>query len=211
MPNLVKDVMTPAAITVREDTPLADAVNMLNLYSFNGLPVVDGSGRLVGLLTERDLILNDSYVHLKTLLKLFGEFDFYRKDAGDIKEELKTVLNLKVSGVMNAHPQTIRPTDSIDLAAGLLAEPRNNPLPVVDDSGRLVGVMALADLTKFYGVSLRSDRRAVDQNVDKFLQEFERKFILVSKFRTSTWLITSLIFAVVGFVVAFMFMLRITV
>lgn len=213
MASTIKDLMTEIVITIRPDTPLAEAVNILTQHNFNGLPVVDEKNVLVGLLTERDLILNDSYLHLKTLLKLMNEFNFYKKDAGDIKEDLKKVMDMKVSDVMNQRPLVLHPDDNIEAATRLFGDPKVNPIPIVDSNNKLLGVMSLSDLTKLYGVTLREDHqfKEVDKNIDLFLKEFEKKFILVSKFRTNTWMVTSIIFAIAGFIIAFMLIIRISV
>ena len=209
----VEDLMTEKVITVHAETPLIEAVSVLTKNSFNGLPVVDDQGTLLGLLTERNMITNDSYAHLKTLIKLVTEIDFYKKDKSPIKEDLSKILSLKVSDMMTYGPVTIKASATIEEASQLFADPKNNPLPVVNENNILVGILSLSDLTKLYGISLRDNlgTRQVDQHIDKFMQQFEKEFVVVSRFHTKTWLLTSILFAIVGFMIAMFFILRISV
>lgn len=209
----VEDLMTAKVISVGPQTPLAEAVEILTEHNFNGLPVVDDSNTLVGLITEHNLILDDSYVHLKTLFKLLNEVKFYKKDISPIKADLQKVLSLKVSDVMIREPQVLHPDSSIEEASQMFGDPKVNPIPVVDNQKKLVGILSLSDLTKLYGVSLKStlNDQQVDKNIDQFLNDFEKKFVLVTKARTETWLIVSILFALVWFIIAFFFILRINV
>ncbi len=209
----IEDIMTENVITVFEDTAVAEAALILTQHSFNGLPVVDKNGKLVGLFTERDMLSDRSYIHLKTLLKLFSEVDFYKKDNSEIKEELNNIIDLKVRDVMTSVPTVIRPSDSIEQAVALFAEPKNNPLPVVNQNGMLKGIISMSDLIKLYGVRTKDilQEKQVDKKVDEFIKKFEKNFVVVSRFRVSTWFIASLLFTIVGFAIAMFFILRINI
>lgn len=74
--KLVKEIMSEPGATVHPETLLSDAVNLLSQLNISALPVVDSKNSVLGLVNERDLITNDSYVHLKTLFKLLNEFHF---------------------------------------------------------------------------------------------------------------------------------------
>src|SRR3989344_4338197 len=200
----IKSLMTKDVISVTPETPLMDAVNLMLSNSFTGIPVVNQEGIVQGLLSEQDMVINGESLHLPTLMKLLTEFDFYKKETYQIKNDLVKLFNLKVADAMNHNPILISHKASVEEANKIFADhPKANPLPVVDDNKKLVGVLALYDLLKLYGVHVQS-KRAVDKNVDEFINKFERQFVLVSKFRTQTWWIASLLFAVVGFIIAFM-------
>lgn len=207
----IADLMTTKIITVSPQTPLIEAVDVLTRNNFNGLPVVDQNGVLVGLLTERSLLLSDSFVHLQTLLKLLNKFEFYKKDNIGIKGDLQKLMSLKVSQVMINQPVVLFLDSTVETAASLMGNPDTNPIPVVDSDRKLIGILSLSDLTKLYGITTRDpyDHKNLDNNIEQFLDKFEEKFVLVSRFRTDTWLITSVVFAIVGFIVAFMIILRI--
>ena len=62
-----KDIMTREVVSVHPDTSLLDAAKLIAEYNFDGVPVVDNENRLVGIVTEYDLINKTSAVHLPTL------------------------------------------------------------------------------------------------------------------------------------------------
>ncbi len=209
----VEDLMTTKVITVTAETPLASAVSILSEHNFNGLPVVDDKGILQGLLRERDLISSESYVHLKTLIKLVNEVKFYKKDSSPIHDDLEKIMSLKVKDVMTISPPMLAPDASIEQASSMFGDPKINPIPIVDSQKKLVGILSLSDLTKLYGVAITpaASERELDKNMQQFLDDFEKRFVLGTKARTETWLIVSILFAIVGFVIAFLFILRVSV
>ena len=78
--------MTKNVVSVTPETSLMEAANVLYKGGFNGAPVVDGKNRLIGILTEYDLIQKGTSFHIPTFLKLIKEFNVYRKDKQFINE-----------------------------------------------------------------------------------------------------------------------------
>jgi len=209
----IQDVMTENVVTVTKETPLLKAALILSQHGFNALPVVDEGNHLLGLFTERNMVADRSYVHLKTILKLFSEMEFYKQDNSPIKEDLNNLMSIKVSEIMTTNPQTIKASDSIEQALNMLTDPKNNPLPVVDEANVLHGVVALSDVTRVYGVALKKsnlDETEMNRQVDQFIEKFEKQFLVVSRFRAHTWFIASILFALIGFAVAMFLILRIS-
>ena len=94
---------------------------------------------------------------------------------------------------MNTKPRTVNPGATVEEATNIFSDPNNNPVPVVMD-GKLVGILSLSDITKLYGVSLRSNQlREADQKIEQFVEDFEKQFILVTKKRAHTWLLVSIL------------------
>jgi CBS domain-containing protein len=209
----VKEIMSEPHATVHQDTRLADVVNLLAQTNTGAIPVVDSSNSVLGLINERDLLTNDSYIHLKTLFKLLNEFHFYKKDKSQIQEGLKKIMDLRVSDIMDQSPPTLAPDATIEQAAAMLGDPKNNIILIVGDRGILQGVVRLSDITKFYGISTQNkfSKLGLDKQVDKFMNEFQKEFLLVSAFRTRTWVFTSLLFALVGFSIALMLLININI
>jgi CBS domain-containing protein len=114
---------------------------------------------------------------------------------------------------MSTNPKTLKLNSTIEEAVRLFAEADLGLVPVVDDANKVLGIITLSDLTKFYGVSLKSANREreIDRSVDAFMQNFEKQFVLVTKFRTKTWLLVSLLFAIVGFIIATALVIRISI
>lgn len=209
----IEDIMSHEAQTVRMNMPLIEAVNLLNESENKSLPVINQEDKLVGSLREKDLILNDSFVHLQTLYKLLGSFDVYKKDSAPIADDLKKILNLKVSDVMSPPPPPLKADFSVEQALAIFTQIESSAIPVIDESNKIIGLLTLSDLTKIYGVSLKGlvKRSEVDKNIDSFLQKFEKQFVVVTKTRTRFWFLISMSFGILGFIIATALLIRITV
>lgn len=207
--------MTKEVVSVRIDTPLTEAINLLLKYNFNGLPVTNAAGQLVGILTEYDLTIKGSAIHLPTLIKLLGEFKIYKKDKRLIKDDVEKIIKMKVGDAMNPEPLILNEGATIDEAIRAFGEHhRVNPIPIVGVDNKLVGILSRYDMIKLLGapsVSFhgKSDQRQIDLNISRFLKDFEKNFVVVSGIRTRYWLIASILFALVGFFIAFAIILRI--
>ena len=211
----IKDLMTQSVISVTPDTPLVKAVEIILQHDFSGLPVVDKNNVLVGIVTDYDLILKGTSIHLPTFLQLLKEFQIYKKDASLIKGDIQKILGMKVGDVMNRDPLTLFDDSTINDSINAFGQHhRVNPIPIIDKAHKLVGIISRLDMLKLYGApsvnfERHSSKREVDANISRFLLDFENQFILVSKIRTRYWLIFSLVFAIIGFIIAFAIILRI--
>jgi len=206
------DIMTTAVITVHPETPLIEAANLLVKHRFNGLPVVDDGKRVVGVITEYDLILKGTAIHLPTFLQIFQDLSVYKKGSEPIREDLKKIFAMKVAEAMNAEPLTLPGDTPILKVAEVFAEHhRVNPIPIIDQAGLLKGIISRHDLLKFLGSPdiHVEDSREIDKNIDRFLSNYQNRFVLVHKARAHSWLLASILFAVVGFAIAWFLILRI--
>jgi nucleotide-binding universal stress UspA family protein/predicted transcriptional regulator len=133
----VRDLMTRDLMTVRDDEPLSGALRKLLRRRISGAPVVDSDGKLVGVLSEYDL-LRWQEATMKALAKQPGV------ESVEYGRRLETVA---VRDVMSHRPLTIEASASLAAALHVLLEHRVRRLPVVDQ-GVLVGVLARADVLK---------------------------------------------------------------
>ena len=215
----VSDFMSKDVVSFSPETSLMEAANVLYKGGFNGAPVVDAQNKLIGILTEYDLIQKGTSFHIPTFLKLIKEFNVYRKDKQFINDELKNIFSVKVKDVMNPEPLTINPDASMDEAVRLFSEHhRVNPIPVTDSSNTVVGIISRCDILQLYapppGLSKllkENSERHYDKEVNDFLNKFERKFVFVRKSRTRFWLLFSAIFLVVGFIGALIWTLTVRI
>ena len=141
-----KDIMTREVVSVHPDTSLLDAAKLIAEYNFDGVPVVDNENRLVGIVTEYDLINKTSAVHLPTLQVILKNLPQFKKEEAHFQEE---ILSLKVSDIMNKDPLTFDPDISYDDIIKIFREHhRVNPIPVVSDKLKVVGVISRFDILK---------------------------------------------------------------
>lgn len=155
----VSDIMTREVVSVHPQTPLFEAAKVLNEHSLDGVPVVDGANRLVGILTEYDLISKGSALHLPTLQKVFESIAVSGRD--HLHEEVRQLTALTVNDVMNTDPLALPQGTSIEETVRVFTEHhRVNPVPVVDPDRRVVGVVSRYDLVKLF--RLLQTQRAMD-------------------------------------------------
>jgi CBS domain-containing protein len=145
--ELVSEIMESRPVTVGPDTPVDEVVALLRSHELPGLPVVNGEGRALGIITERDLVLPDADgdLHLPHYIQLFGGTVFL-EPLGRFEKRLRKAFASKASDMMTEKLDTVSPGASVREAARLIHESGHNRLPVVDDDGRLVGVVTRVDV-----------------------------------------------------------------
>lgn len=209
----VKDIMTIDVVVAFEDEPIIDVARRIFEHNFNGLPVVDVNRRVVGIVTQYDLVSKGTAIHIPTLIKLLQQLPVLSQEKALFKEELKPLLDLKVKDVMNNEALLVKPEETIEGLASIFASHHKvNPIPVVNEKGELSGIVSRHDLVKFIvGPSQPVQDRAlkpIDIQVKDFIEQFEKRFTITTKTRVRHWLMFSVLFSVVGFIIAFAIILR---
>ena len=145
----IKDIMNDQVISVLPDLPMADAASIIAEHGFDGVPVVDGEYKLVGILTEYDLVSKGSAIHLPTFQKIVQNLQVYGKDKSRFSKDFDALAALKVKDVMNDDPLTL-PEDASyeDAVRAFRDHHRVNPIPVVDKDRKVVGVVSRFDVLK---------------------------------------------------------------
>lgn len=152
----IKDIMIKDVVSVHPETPILTAHQIMSERRFNGLPVVDNENHLVGVITDYDLLVKGSAIHLPTLQKLFAELPVYKKSHKDFKKEIYDLSRLTVSEVMNPDALAIS-QDAVlsDMVDMFREHHRVNPIPVIDKDGKVVGVVSRYDAVNlFYVIKL---------------------------------------------------------
>lgn len=141
----VREVMTAPAIAVRADTPFKEIVNLLLEHGITGVPVVDEDGRLLGIVTQADLLDKEAYgPRPRHPLALVADLVANRDPSWRVKAAGQTAADLMTRRVLTATPR-----DDVRHAAYRMMDARVTRLPVVDD-GRVVGVIARQDVLKVF-------------------------------------------------------------
>jgi CBS domain-containing protein len=146
MADLVRDIMDPDPATVQPDSPVEDVVRTLRDNELPGVPVVDDEGRVVGIVTEADLVLPDDEgdLHIPHYINLFGGTVFL-EPLSRFETRLRKAFASNAEDMMTAKPETVTPDTTVREAARIIHESGHNRLPVVED-GRLVGVVTRLDV-----------------------------------------------------------------
>jgi CBS domain-containing protein len=157
MRRRIRDVMTAEVVCVDEDTPFKEIVALMADTKVSALPVVDTDGRVVGVVSEADLMRREEFPAGPPEGQLF---EGRRRREARAKATGATAVELMTSPAI-----TIGPDASIAEAARLLHRHRIKRLPVLDPAGPLLGIVSRADLLKVF---LRADAEistAVRQHV----------------------------------------------
>jgi CBS domain-containing protein len=141
----VADIMDGAPVTASPDDDVERVIRLLREHELPGVPVVEDGDRLVGIVTESDLILreDDADLHLPHYFELFGGVVFL-EPLRRFEEKLRKAFATKVREMMTADVLTVGPGASVHEAARLISSSGHNRLPVTED-GRLVGVVTRVD------------------------------------------------------------------
>ncbi len=121
MNHTVRDAMTANPTTVERGTTAAEAARTMKSEDVGSLPILDGN-RLVGVITDRDLTL-----------RVLGEGRGGETTVGEIA---------------STDVVTVDPQQSLEEAARLMAEHQLRRLPVCEEDGKLVGIVAQADIAQ---------------------------------------------------------------
>jgi len=127
--ELVSDWMTREVITITPETSLKEAHDIMNAKSIRRLPVVL-HGRVLGIVTLGDI----------------RGAEPSKASSLSVWEMNDLLANLKVSEIMTHNPATIHENESIGEAARFMLEKKFSGLPVVDESGKLVGIITESDI-----------------------------------------------------------------
>jgi CBS domain-containing protein len=140
------EIMDADVPVVSSDDDARTAIDLLAKTEMGAVPVVDEGRRVVGIVSESDLILSDeeSDLHLPHYLNIMGGIVFVGSMKG-FEERLNKAFATKVSELMTADPIVARTDDDAESVAKAIADKHHNHLPVVDADGRLAGMVTRAD------------------------------------------------------------------
>lgn len=140
------EIMAREVPTVRPDEDARTAIDLLSKSDLGAIPVVDDENKVVGIVSESDLILSEeeSDLHLPHYLNIMGGIVFVGSMKG-FEERLEKAFATKVSELMTADPIVCHDYESADRVAKKIAEKHHNHLPVIDADGYLMGMVTRAD------------------------------------------------------------------
>jgi CBS domain-containing protein len=141
----VKDFMTVQPVTTSPSASVEAAVKTMEEHQISGLPVVDEGNRVVGILSEGDLLIRELPMKPPLYMTLLGSIIYFESPT-QFHQHIKKSLGMLVQDVMTAKPITIHPEASLSDAAEVMLEKKVNRLPVVDADLKLVGILTRHDL-----------------------------------------------------------------
>jgi len=141
-----KDILTETVIKVRKDMFIKDLSKHFIKHRVSGFPVVDENDKLIGIVTEKDLIEQNKSLHMPTVIALFDAVIYLESDK-NFKAEVNKFTGTRVQDIYTANAVTVAPETSISEVAAVMANKNIHTLPVVDND-ILVGVIGKIALIK---------------------------------------------------------------
>ena len=134
----VKDVMTAEVVAVRRDTTFKELAAALRQHRVSAFPVVDDHQRVIGVVSEADMLAKEAMAEPGVVAELLHHSDV-RKAEG-----------VTVGSLMTHQVVTVSPDDSIEQAARMMLFLKVRQLPVVNAGGELVGIVSRSDLLSVF-------------------------------------------------------------
>jgi CBS domain-containing protein len=142
-----RDVMTTDVITFAVHEPIVEAMTRLVDAGVDAGPVLDDAGKVVGMLSTSDLMVQEAQLHAPTVLNILGGLIELPGSKKKFERELEQAVAVDVEDAMSADPVTCGPDDTVETIATLMHDHDISRVPVVDD-GRLVGIVARGDILR---------------------------------------------------------------
>lgn len=145
--STVAEIMDREPASVSPDYGIKEVIDVLQTHDLPGVPVVDEVRKVVGIITDSDLVISDerSDFHLPHYVNIMGGLVFL-ESTRHFEERAKKAFAATAAEMMTPDPITVQPDDPVERAGKLISDSTHNRLPVVDDEGRLVGVVTRVDV-----------------------------------------------------------------
>ncbi len=142
----IKDIMTRDVIAIPPEMDIAHAARLLLEKGINGVPVVDGTEKLVGILCQSDLVAQQKKFPIPTVFTLLDGF-IPLTSMKHLEKEVQKITAVTVADGMTPDPVTVGPDASIEEVGTIMVEKSYHTLPVVDN-GELVGIVGQEDILR---------------------------------------------------------------
>jgi CBS domain-containing protein len=144
----VGSIMTTEVVSFAVDQNVQEAMQRLVEREVDAGPVLDDDGRVVGLLSTGDLIVEEARVHFPTVVNFLGVNVTLPFSERKLDEAMEKALGATVGEVMTSDVLTVAPDQTVEDAATLMHDHDVSRLPVVDEQGVLVGLIARGDIVR---------------------------------------------------------------
>jgi len=134
-------------VAVLPDDDVRRVLEVLREHDLPGVPVVDQDRKVIGIITESDLVISDDEndFHLPHYVNIMGGIVFL-ESMKHFEERAQKAFAAKASDLMTADPLTVGPDEDASVAGRLISSKHHNRLPVVDEDGKLAGVVTRVDV-----------------------------------------------------------------
>lgn len=142
-----KDVMTTTVVSVKQNEEIKKVATILLASKIGGLPVIDDEDRVVGIISETDIIKKQKKIKSPQFITLLQGIVFL-DNMSYFQEDIKDIAAYKVEQIMSTDVITVNEEDSFDKVANLMIKESINRVPVVDNNKKLKGIICRYDIIR---------------------------------------------------------------
>ena len=142
-----KDIMTTDVIVANKNDIIANVANLLIKEKIGGLPVVDEENKVVGIISETDIMKKESHVDSPRMLN-FIQGIIFLDDMKKFEDEMRAIAAYKVEDLMSKDIITVNENDTFDYVANVMINKSINRVPVVDENNFLKVIICRYDIIK---------------------------------------------------------------
>lgn len=145
-----KEIMSAPAISVNENQTLQEVLELLAKHRFSGAPVVDAENRVIGVISDTDIIRYSHQINVIPLSNLSGWISPYAdiSDLASIRKGYELLTKTKTSQIMTKKVYTVNEDAEANEVAQLMNRRKINRVPVINSEGKLVGIITRADMVQ---------------------------------------------------------------
>ena len=143
----VQEIMTKDVLTVRPQTTVREVAELLVSHKISGLPVVDDAGKLVGIISEGDLMSKEILPEPPAELCILGAVIYYN-GLREYKDAFDRMAANTAAALMTKKVVTVKAYDDISDVARIMRDKHIKRVPVLDDEGHLIGIVSRQDIVK---------------------------------------------------------------
>lgn len=147
--RLAREIMAREVVTLTPDMPVSEAAKVLSENRIGGAPVVDSEGKLMGIISESDLIVQDVRLHFPTYISFLDSY-IYLESLTKFEAQLKKAVGARVSDVMTIDVVTVSGDATVEDIATLMVDKDIDRIPVVDNSS-VVGIVTKGNIVQTLG------------------------------------------------------------
>ncbi|MEJ8553954.1 CBS domain-containing protein [Tepidibacter sp. Z1-5] len=142
-----KDIMTSDVMVVKQDATIKEIAEIFLNNRIGGVPVVDEENKIVGIISETDIIQKEKNVNVPSFINILQGYIFF-DSFKEVEEDIRKIAACKASDIMSKDVMTVKEDDSIEYVANEMIKKSINRVPVIDDNNYIKGIICRYDLIK---------------------------------------------------------------
>lgn len=142
-----KDIMTSDVVVVKQDATIKDIAEIFLKNRIGGVPVVDDENKIVGIISETDIIQKEKNVNVPSFINILQGYIFF-DSFKEVEDDIRKIAAYKASDIMSTDVMTVKEDDRVEYVANKMIKKSINRVPVVDDNNYIKGIICRYDLIK---------------------------------------------------------------